>query len=102
MKSFVTVLLLVLIAASGLVGAYRHGLRADGEPGVGLFPFIASAMLFAFTLPRLAHGRTARMATRDQEFNRRRLGFYVASFAGIALLFDVFGFPITTSMRLPR
>ena len=97
-------LLCLAVAGYGAWAGLGWGLRDDltGEPGSGLFPFLAALGLGALALVLLARPGLApdEEAEGDGPPNRRRVAGYVVALLAYALLLEPLGHLLVTALVL--
>jgi len=102
---------LLLVAASGIVGATSLGWGSGDAPGPGMFPGIASVLLLVFTLGGLVRqlrstSRTPAPAAGDEAgeagegANPARLLAYAAALLLAAFTFESLGYPLAIALAL--
>lgn len=102
---------LLVVAASGIVGATSLGWGTGDAPGPGMFPGIASVVLLVFTLGGLARhwrstSRTPAPAPGDEDgaagegANLARLLAYAAALLLAAFTFEPLGYPLAAAAAL--
>jgi putative tricarboxylic transport membrane protein len=101
---------LVLLCGAGVVAivmALRLGLWRDGSPGPGLFPFFASVGIVTLSAAGMMIAFLPARAPAPQEVapgldrrGIRRVAFYVVTLLGYALLLEVLGFYVATTLAL--